>query len=334
MGTVYVTQDDAFVGKIDERLHVKFDKKTILDVPLIKIDGVVILGRATISPAAISELLERHIPLTFLTNNGCYLGTLQPEVTKNIFVRKAQWQAIGESAQAIHLVQGFVRGKLKNYRNFLIRRQRENSNLDLSVNVTRLEQAIAPIETTKNINSLRGLEGAGSAAYFACFNQLIRTTEFSFNNRVRRPPTDPVNSLLSFGYSLLRHDIQGAVNIAGFDPYLGYLHCERYGRPSLALDLMEEFRPLIVDAVVLSTLNKQLLTPIDFLTEPLSGAVSLTPEGRKRFLQQYAQKKQSEFKHPVLGRKCSYQEAFELQARLLAKYLMGETEKYPPLVLK
>jgi CRISPR-associated protein Cas1 len=334
MGTVYITQDDAFVGKVDERLYVKFDKKTILDVPLIKIDGVVILGRATISPAAISELLERHIPLTFLTDNGRYLGTLQPEVTKNIFVRKAQWQAIGESVQAIHVVQGFVRGKLKNYRNFLIRRQRENIGLDLSVNVTRLEQAIAPIETTKNINSLRGLEGAGSAAYFACFDQLIRTTEFSFNKRVRRPPTDPVNSLLSFGYSLLRHDIQGAVNIAGFDPYLGYLHCERYGRASLALDLMEEFRPLVVDAVVLSTLNKQLLIKSDFVTEPLSGAVSLTPQGRKRFLQQYAQKKQSEFKHPVLGRKCTYQEAFELQARLLAKYLMGETEKYPPLVLK
>lgn len=282
MGTVYVTQEDAFIGKVDERLHVKFDKKTILDVPLIKVDGVVVLGRATVSPAAILELLERHIPVTFLTETGRYLGRIEPEVTKNIFVRKAQWQAIGESAQAIHVVQGFVRGKLKNYRNFLIRRQRESPGLDLSVNVTRLEQAITPIETTKNINSLRGLEGAGSAAYFGCFDQLIRTTEFSFNHRVRRPPTDPVNSLLSFGYSLLRHDIQGAVNIAGFAPYLGYLHCERYGRPSLALDLMEEFRPLVVDAVVLSTLNKQLLTKADFLTEPLSGAVSLTPPRRAK----------------------------------------------------
>ncbi|WP_414573186.1 type I-D CRISPR-associated endonuclease Cas1d [Nostoc sp. CCY 9925] len=334
MGTVYVTQEDAFIGKVDERLHVKFEKKTILDVPLIKIDGVVVLGRATVSPAAISELLERHIPVTFLTENGRYLGRIEPEVTKNIFVRKAQWQAAGESAQAIHVVQGFVRGKLKNYRNLLIRRQRENPDLDLSVNVTRLEQAIAPIDTTKNINSLRGLEGAGSAAYFGCFNQLIRTTEFTFNKRVRRPPTDPVNSLLSFGYSLLRHDIQGAINIAGFDPYLGYLHCDRYGRPSLALDLMEEFRPLIVDAIVLSVLNRQLLTKAYFITEPLSEAVSLTSEGRKIFLQQYAQKKQSQFKHPVFGRKCTYQEAFELQARLLAKYLMGEIEKYPPLVLK
>lgn len=334
MGTVYITQTDAFIGKTDERLQVRFERKTILEVPLIKVDGIVVLGRATISPATISELLERHIPLTFLTETGRYLGRLEPEVTKNIFVRKAQWQAAGESAQAIHVVQGFVRGKLKNYRNILIRRQRDFSSLDLSVQITRLEQAIAPIDITESINSLRGLEGSGSAAYFGCFHQLIRATEFSFSSRVRRPPTDPVNSLLSFGYSLLRHDVQGAINIAGFDPYLGYLHCERYGRPALALDLMEEFRPLVVDAVVLSALNKRFLAPADFVTEPLSSAVSLTPEGRKTFLRLYAQKKQSEFKHPVLGRKCSYQEAFELQARLLAKYLMGETEKYPPLVLK
>ncbi|MBE9006362.1 type I-D CRISPR-associated endonuclease Cas1 [Fortiea sp. LEGE XX443] len=334
MGTVYITQEDAFIGKIDERLSVKFDKKILLDIPLIKIDGVVILGRATVSPAVISELLERHIPLTFLTENGRYLGRIEPEVTKNIFVRKAQWQAAGESSQAIHIVQGFVRGKLKNYRQLLTRRQRESPDIDLSKNITHLEQAIAPIDTTHNINSLRGLEGAGSAAYFGCFNQLIRNADFQFSHRLRRPPTDPVNSLLSFGYSLLRHDVQGAINIVGFDPYLGYLHCDRYGRPSLALDLMEEFRPLIVDAVVLSTLNKQLLTTADFVTEPLSGAVSLTPEGRKTFLRLYQQKKQTEFKHPVMGRKCTYQEAFELQTRLLAKYLMGETEKYPPLVLK
>jgi len=334
MGTVYITQDDAFIGKTDERLNVKANKQTLLDVPLIKVDGVVVLGRATISPAAISELLARHIPLTFLTTTGRYLGRLEPEVTKNIFVRKAQWQAQGETAQAVHVVRGFVRGKLKNYRNILLRREREDSELDLSRNITRLEQALAPIDTKNSIDSLRGLEGAGSAAYFGCFDRLIRAAEFQFTARNRRPPTDPVNSLLSFGYSLLRHDVQGAVNIVGFDPYLGYLHVERYGRPSLALDLMEEFRPLVVDAVVLSALNKRLLTPDDFVTEPLSGAVNLTDEGRKTFLRLYEQKKQSKFKHPVMGRQCTYQEAFELQARLLAKYLMGEIEKYPPLVLK
>ncbi|MBN3881000.1 MULTISPECIES: type I-D CRISPR-associated endonuclease Cas1d [unclassified Nostoc] len=334
MGTLYVTQADAFIGKVDERLTVKAEQKTILDIPLIKIEGIVVLGRATISPAVVSELLERHICLTFLTQNGRYLGRLEPEVTKNIFVRKAQWQAVGESQPAIHLVRGFVRGKLKNYRHSLLRTQREHPDTDLNNNITRLENAIAPIEKTNSIDSLRGLEGAGSAAYFGCFQQLIKTSEFQFEARRRRPPTDPVNALLSFGYSLLRHDVQSALNIVGFDPYLGYLHVERYGRPSLALDLMEEFRPLIVDAVVLSLINKRSLTLTDFTTEPLSGAVSLTKEGLHTFLRAYQQKKLSSFKHPVMGNKCTYQESFEIQARLLSKYLMNEIDKYPPLVLK
>ena len=334
MGTIYITQDDAFIGKTDERLQVKAQRQTILDVPLIKVDGVVVLGRANISPAAIVELLERNIPLSFLTGTGRYLGRLEPELTKNIFVRSAQWQAAGESEQALHVVRGFIRGKLKNYRNALLRREREASELDLQAATTRIEQAIASLDKTTTVDSLRGFEGAGSAAYFGVFNQLIRAEDFEFEARRRRPPTDPVNALLSFGYALLRHDVQGAVNIVGFDPYLGYLHVQRYGRPSLALDLMEEFRPLVVDAMVLSAINRRSLAISDFTSEPLSGAVSLSDEGRRTFLRLYEQKKQSEFKHPVLGRKCTYQEAFEIQARLLAKYLMGETDKYPPLVLK
>jgi CRISPR-associated protein Cas1 len=139
---------------------------------------------------------------------------------------------------------------------------------------------------------------------------------------------------LNFGYTLLAHDVQSAVNIVGFDPYLGYLHYLHYGRPGLALDLMEEFRPLVVDAMVLSAINLRILTLDDFTTEPLSKVVRLSEDGRREFLKLYQKKKQSQFKHPVLGRKCTYQEAFEIQARLLAKYLMGEVEKYPPLVLK
>ncbi len=334
MGTVYVTEPDAFIGKTDERLSVKANKQSLLDVPMIKVDGVVILGRATISPAVVTELLERHIPLSFLTGTGKYLGRLEPELTKNIFVRRAQWQAAGETEQAVHVVRSFVRGKLKNYRIALLRREREDPQLNLQSGITRLEQAIAPIDKTVKINSLRGLEGAGSAAYFGCFDQLIKNSEFQFEARHRRPATDPVNALLSFGYSLLRHDVQSAVNIVGFDPYLGYLHFERYGRPSLALDLMKEFRPLVVDAMVLSAINKRSLTATDFTTEPLSGAVNLVKEGLRTFLRLYEQKKQSKFKHPVMGCQCTYQEAFEIQARLLAKYLMGEIEKYPPLVLK
>lgn len=333
MGTVYISTDDAFIGKTDERLRVRAQKETLLDVPLIKVDGVVVLGRATVSPAALVELLERKIPLSFMTGTGRFLGRLEPELNKNIFVRSAQWEAAGETPKSIHAVQGFVRGKLKNYRAMLLRAQREGIS-GLEAGITRLEQALQPINQTSVIDALRGLEGAGSAAYFTHFGRLIRNDAFSFKTRCRRPPTDPVNALLSFGYALLTHDVQGAINIVGFDPYLGYLHTQRYGRPSLALDLMEEFRPLVVDSMVLSAINRKTLTPDDFSDEPVSHAVSLTDEGRRKFLRLYEQKKQSRFKHPVMGRQCTYQEAFEIQTRLLAKYLMGETEQYPPLVLK
>lgn len=334
MGTLYINHDDSFIGKTDERLTVKADKKLLTDVPLLHVEGVVIFGRATISPAAVIELLERKIPMSFMTGTGRFLGRLEPELTKNIFVRRSQWEASGETPKAIHMVQAFVRGKLKNYRGSLMRHMRDYPDNDLQRAIDDLERAIDSLLPIKAIASLRGVEGHGSAVYWRAFPKLIRTDGFTFKTRNRRPPLDPVNAMLSFGYSLLRHDVQGALNIVGFDPYLGYLHTERYGRPSLALDLMEEFRPLIVDAIVLSAINRKAIAPHDFVAEPLSQAISLTMEGRKKFLTLYAEKKQSEFKHPVMGRKCTYQEAFELQARLLAKFLMDETDKYPPLVTK
>src|SRR5919199_2900070 len=153
MGTVYVTQLDSFIGKTDERLSVKVDKKNVLDVPLIKVEGIVVLERATVSPAVVVELLERHIPLSFIKVTGKYLGRLEPEMTKNIFVRKAQWQAAGETEQAVHVVRGFVRGKLKNYRSILNRSQRKYPELDWQPAIARLQHAITPIDQTNSINS-------------------------------------------------------------------------------------------------------------------------------------------------------------------------------------
>jgi CRISPR-associated protein Cas1 len=173
MGTVYISTDDAFIGKTDERLRVRAQKETLLDVPLIKVDGVVVLGRATVSPAALIELLERKIPLSFMTGTGRFLGRLEPELNKNIFVRSAQWAAAGETPRSVHAVQGFIRGKLKNYRAMLLRAQREGI-AGLESGITRLEQAIQPINQTSIIDTLRGLEGAGSAAYFTHFGRLIK----------------------------------------------------------------------------------------------------------------------------------------------------------------
>jgi len=334
MGTVYVTQDDAFIGKVDERLTVKFEKKNILDIPLIKVKGLVIMGRASISPAAISELLKSKISLSFLTTYGKYIACLEPEMGKNIYLRNAQWKIAGESPQAIHLTKAFVRGKLKNYRCSLLKSQRMRFEIDLNNGLNQLQTTIISLEKATTIDSIRGYEGAGSAAYFGCFNELIRNENFRFEIRNRRPPLDPINSLLSLGYSLLRHDIQSAINIVGFDPYLGYLHTQRYGRPSLALDLMEEFRPLIVDSIVLNAINCRIFTPQDFITESVSNAVSLTKEALQKFLRMYQEKKLSKITHPVMKKKYTYQEIFEIQARLLAKYLTEQIEKYPPLVMK
>jgi CRISPR-associated protein Cas1 len=283
MGTLYINQDDVFIGKTDERLHVKLKNQILQDVPLIHLDGVVILGRATISPAAIYELLQRKIPLTFLSDTGQFLGKLEPELTKNIFVRNAQWKAAGETPHAIHVVRGFIRGKLKNYRISLLQTQRDHSELKLESAIDQIANIIPKLDNTQNIDSLRGLEGAGSAAYFGVFQQLIRAEGFTFKAR-HRPATDPVNSLMNFGYTLLRHDVQSAINIVGFDPYLGYLHVQRYGRVGLAFDLMEEFRPLVADNMILNAINRRLLTPNDFTVEPISNVVRLSDAGRKVFL--------------------------------------------------
>ncbi|NJK64615.1 MAG: type I-D CRISPR-associated endonuclease Cas1 [Synechococcaceae cyanobacterium SM2_3_1] len=332
MGTVYITQADAFVGKQDERLLVKAEKQTLLDLPLLHVEGIVILGRATISPAALIELLQRQIPMSYLTGSGRYLGRLEPELSKNVVVRAAQWGA--SEATKLHICQAIVRGKLKNYRTALQRAARDHDQASLSPVVDRLRRQIKTVGNCSEINGLRGMEGAGSADYFQCFPQLIRNDLFRFSKRQRRPPRDPVNALLSFAYALLRHDLQGAINIVGMDPYCGYLHTERYGRPSLALDLMEEFRPLVADAVVLSALNRKELTPEDFEVEEVSGAVSLRSDPLKLFLRLYEQKMQSKFKHPVMGRQCTYREAMEIQVRLLAKFLQTEISEYPPLVLR
>ncbi len=334
MGTVYVTCEDSILKKQDERLiGVNSERVKVLDVPLLRVEGVVLVGRATVTSGLVAELLERRIPLTFLTLTGHYLGSLEPELGKNSPLRSAQWRLSQDPARTAHVVRAFIRGKLANYRVSFQRVQRDH-DLDLGENITAIAQAIHALESVEDVDKLRGYEGLGSRIYFQSFSQLLRNSDFAFKQRVRRPPTDPVNALLSFGYALLRHTCQSAVNIVGFDPYLGFLHCERYGRPNLALDMMEEFRPLVVDATVLTLLNRQMLTTADFVTEPISQAVKLTDSGRKIFLKQFEQRLNTTFKHPILQKQCNYRQAAEWQGRLLAKFALGSTDKYPPLIMR
>lgn len=333
MSTLYLTQQDAVLRKEDERLKVTLKGETLLDLPMLKVSEVVVMGRVTVTPYTVAALMERNVHLTYLTEHGRYIGRIEPAFSKNSLLRKAQYAASFDEHRALTLARGFVLGKLANLRVSLLRAARNTEGLLVDDAVEAIRGAERRAERAEQLDTLRGHEGEGSAAYFGVFNQLIKTDGFTFAKRIRRPPTDSVNALLSFGYALLANDIHAAAQTVGFDPYCGYLHADRYGRPSLALDLMEEFRPLIVDSVVLSCLNKRVLQPSDFLVG-LGNVHSLAPDARKKFLVQYEERKNTEIHHPVFEYKATYQRCFELQARILAKCIQGELEYYEPFVIR
>src|SRR5262245_29552239 len=333
MSTLYLTQQDSVLRKEDERLKVTLKGEVLLDLPVLKVSQVVVFGRVTVTPYTVAALMERNINLTYLTEHGRYIGRIEPAFSKNSLLRRAQYVASFDEHRTLTLARGFVVGKLANLRVTLLRAARNTDGLNVDEDVEAIRRAERRVERAEDLDMLRGHEGEGSAAYFGTFGQLIKAEGFAFSKRVRRPPTDPVNALLSFGYALLANDVHAAVQTLGFDPYCGYLHADRYGRPSLALDLMEEFRPLIVDVTVLGCLNKRILQADDF-TVSLGDVCSLTSEGRKKFLLQYEERRNTEIQHPLFEYKATYQRCFELQARILAKCIQGELERYEPFVIR
>jgi CRISPR-associated protein Cas1 len=332
MSTLYITQQDSVLRKVDERLKVTQNGQTLLDIPLIKVSQVVIYGRVTVTPATVATLMEHGVGLCYLSEQGRYIGRLEPHFSKNSLLRAEQWRAAFDGQRRLAIARQFVRGKLENMRVMLLRANREQDSPELGRAIEGLKEALRRAQECQDLDVLRGHEGEGSAAYFGAFGHLLKQ-DLSFPGRVRRPPTDPVNALLSFGYTLLYNDLHSACNVVGFDPYVGYLHADRYGRANLALDLMEEFRPLVVDSVVLTCLNKRIIQKDDFVVE-LGCAHRLNDEARRRFLLQYEERKNTEFKHPLFSYRMTYHRCFELQARLLAKHLQGELDEYPPLVTK
>ncbi len=358
MTTLYLTEPYSVVSKDGETLTVKIpaNKETgaaarKVTIPLPKVEQVVVLGDSTVTTPALVALLEQNADVCFCDFWGQFKGRLAPPVTKNVFVRTAQFRQHENYRQRVALAARFVRGKLHNQRTLLLRSARsieDQGHTDrlaaatatiahLITEMDRLEiEEDAPPDPARPqlqsaLGALHGMEGAGAAAFFRGFGSLLKQ-DLGFAGRNRRPPLDPVNALLSFGYTLLMNHVLSAVQIAGFDPYIGYLHSEGYGKPSLALDLMEEMRTPIVDSIVLTVVNKGILQAKHF-TEQL-GVYQLTPSGRKLFLQQFEGRLNTEIQHPVFGYKASYRRCLELQARLLAKYLLGEVPTYLPFQVR
>lgn len=334
-----------------------------MTVPLFKVEEVIVYGDITISTPALTSLLEARVPITYLSKHGRYLGNLSPQLTKNSILRLAQHAAHADPLKRHAIAQRFVVGKLRNMRTVLMRYQRTHPDAHISEQAETVKQCMQAAAQTRyamsnengdrqegnfdsegeqcevtvgrmnGLGSLLGCEGAGSAAYFSVFDRLIRCGwSHGFSKRIRRPPTDPVNAMLSYGYVLLTSQVASALACVGFDPYIGYLHASRYGKPALALDLMEEFRPLIVDSVVLNLLNNRQLEAKNFITE--LNSCRMTDTTKRLFLEKFEERMQEIITHPTFTYKVSYRRCMELQARLLAKYLTGEIPAYQPFTVR
>jgi CRISPR-associated protein Cas1 len=331
MATLYLNEQQSIVKKRDGYLIVQYPDKRTVEVPLIKVSQVVVSGDVTLTTPALHTLLELGIEVCFLSMYGHFRGRLSPPVTKNIFLRREQHRAHADAQRAVEIAQACVRGKLENMRTMLMRANRQLQDTEITAATEAIQRMISQIAQTTTVGSLLGIEGNGSAAYFGVFGKLLRGS-MTFARRRRRPPTDPINAMLSLGYTLLLHQVSAAIQIVGLDPYMGFLHQPRSGRPALALDLMEEFRPIIADSVVLNVVNHRILTEQDFHEE--LGVVHLKPEARKTFYAKFEERLQEELQHPYFGYRTSYRRCMELQVRLLGKRLMGEIPTYLPLSVR
>lgn len=339
LNTVFVTTPNAYLAAKGETVEVRVEQETKLRVPIHMIGGIVCFGHVGCSPALMGLCGERGVALSFMTENGRFLARVEGPVSGNVLLRREQYRRADDPRCSAELARSIVVAKVANARTVLLRAAREKPEGEgaekLRTVAERLAMLVKDAGGVEGLDTLRGLEGEAARAYFGVFDHLITAQKegFFFEKRSRRPPLDNVNSLLSFVYTLLVHDVSAALETVGLDRSVGFLHRDRPGRPGLALDLMEEFRPFFADRLVLSLINKRQLKPEGF-EKGESGAVLMSAETRKEVLTAYQKRKQETIKHPFLGEETTVGLLFHLQARLLARFLRGDLDGYPPFVWK
>jgi CRISPR-associated protein Cas1 len=351
MATLYLTEQYSVVKIEGEALRVQFptDRSSrapgrVVRVPLAKVEQVMVLGDVTLTTPAIHALLERRIAVHYLSARGRSYGALTADWGKNSGVRLAQYTLFCDAARRFGVARQCVAGKLLNMRTTLLRYARsreERAALDAAAQQIRIcLRAIArlpapgevdPADRMHGLGPLLGLEGSASAAYYGVLGTLLKG-DWRFPGRVKRAPTDPINALLSFGYTVLTNQIVSLIHAVGLDPGLGVLHQPGFGKPALALDLIEAFRPIIVDSVVITMVNTGQITPNDFAEEV--GAYRLKDDARKTFLEKLEARLNERVQHPMFGYQTSYRRCIELQARLFAKHALGEVGYFVPFTVR
>jgi CRISPR-associated protein Cas1 len=335
LNTLYVSQQGCYLHLDHETIRIELEGQTIKRVPLRHLGGVVIFGNVMFSPMLAEKLLAEGRGLVLLTRSGRFAGRLYGPVSGNVLLRRAQHEALDDPARTLLVARGFTAGKLQNARQLLMRSARESTsptgNAALKAAAATHAEMLKLLESARSLDEVRGLEGTAARAYFEVLNECLKSPEpeFQLDKRQRRPPRDRMNALLSFLYTLLRGDCASALEAVGLDPQVGYLHALRSGRPALALDLMEELRPVLADRLALTLVNRSQLSPADF-EEQAGGAIWLNDGGRRTVIVAYQKRKQQEVQHPGLQQRLPYGLLPQAQARLLARHLRGDIAIYPP----
>ena len=330
MAVLYVVEQGATLRKTGERLLVTKDGVTLASVPTIKVQQVVIFGNVQLTTQVIVHLLLSSVDVVFLATSGRYYGRLLSSESTYGDLRQRQMRFVDDPVRALPVAQQFVRAKLLNQQRVLVKWSDLQPDRSLASIIRDLGELAERVPRTQQINSLMGVEGKGSALYFSGFRSLL-TQDLGFSVRNRRPPRDPINAMLSFGYTLLVYSIQSVVQTIGLDPYLGFLHAPAYSRPSLVLDLMEEFRPSVIDELILTQVNGRRLSAADFVTDTddPDRPVLLTDDGRRRFLAAYEAILSP--RPPVSGEAATgFRRLFEVNARQIARLASGQQSEYRP----
>lgn len=337
LNTLYVTTQGAYLHKERETIAVKVEGKHKAKLPIHNIESIVCFGNITFSPYLIGHCAENNVSVSFLTEYGKFLGRIDGPVNGNVLLRREQYRWADNTDKSLEAAKYILTGKIMNSRNVLrrfIRDNKANNEIDqIRRVVDSIQMDFQTLENLSDLEELRGVEGLVANKYFSVFNQMIlqNKADFNFSSRNRRPPLDRINALLSFFYVMVMHDTRSALETVGLDPAVGFLHRDRPGRYSLALDMMEEFRSFFTDRLVLSLVNLKKINPGHFrITD--SGAVLLNDDGKKIVLTAYQEKKDEEIYHPFIEEKCKYGRLFHIQAMLMARWIRGDIKGYPPFI--
>lgn len=339
LNTLFVTSEDVYLSVEGENVLANKAQQVIARYPLHTLQTIVSFSYSGASPALMGACAECGIGLAFCTPRGRFLARVTGETSGNVLLRREQYRIADNDRRSCAIAKNMIFGKLSNSAASLQRTLRDHAprvtDCGLEDASRQIKEVLPLVLEAPDMEALRGLEGVGAAAYFSVFDHLLlnRKEDFFFHGRSRRPPLDRVNAMLSFAYSLLAHDCASALESVGLDSYVGFLHRDRPGRTSLALDLMEELRPCMADRFVLTLVNNRMIRPEDFQTQD-SGAVLLTEEGRKKFLQAWQERKRDTLTHPYLNEKMSWGMIPYIQALLLARYLRSDLDAYPPFLWK